>query len=178
VRRLAAAAGPGPDRVPPATPVAGPVIAALGLFWVLSAPASIGATCGYAHVEVRGSVTDGTGEAVEGAAVVVFVDDDPDAIVDLESGRDVWRTGPSGEFSVRGVFVDDARPRWWHRFSAAVDHCGREPEAFTLVVQAEHYHVRQLTVRASDGAVERISEGRYAVTLREPLELSRRPGPA
>jgi len=109
---------------------------------------------------------------------MVFVDDDPHAIFDQRTDEAVWRTDSSGKFSAEGAFVDWAWPRWWHRFSSVIDHCGRDPASFTIVVQANGFHPRQLVIRAAHDDLKEVEDGRFVVDLKEPLELLRVRGAA
>lgn len=136
------------------------------------------AKCVYFHVEVRGQVREFGGEPIADAEVMVFVDDDTHAIFDQEIDQEVWRTDSNGRFVAKGAFVAWAWPRWWHRFSSVIDHCGREPASFTIIVQAADFHPKQFVVRSADGAVEEVADGRFVVAPSFPLELLRKRGAA
>ena len=137
------------------------------------APGAV-AKCVYFHVEVRGQVQEFGGAPIQGAEVMVFVDDDTHAIFDQKTEQEVWSTDANGRFVATGAFVAWAWPRWWHRFSSVIDHCGREPASVTIIVQAPDFHPKQFVLRSSDGAIEEVADGQFVVAPDFPLELLRK----
>lgn len=146
------------------------------LLLLLGGPGVATAKCPYKYVEVRGQVLASGERPIEGAEVLVFVDETPHAILDLRTGATSWRTDSEGFFVARGGFVDLAWPRWWHRFDVVFDRCGRDPESFTIVVVAEAFQPQQIVVHGSDERVDVAADGSIVIDLRSPLRLMSRHG--
>ena len=149
-------------------------VAGLAVLGLLAIHGTASATCAYSHVEVRGKVVEFGGEPVPGASVLAFMDRDSRPVFELDSERESVMTDAGGSFVLRGVFVDYAWPRWWHRWSKGVDVCGREPRSLSLLIQKGGFSARRTVLTADSDEFSRVAERHYLVEIRQPIELLRK----
>lgn len=153
-------------------------IVAAVLLWAATSSAPAGAACGFKDAVVKGMVVELGGAPVEGATVLIFIDDDRNPLFDRGTEQDSARTDAEGRFEFEGSFYDDAERPWWRVWSTGIDYCGREPETFILIVQHEGFFARRTIVTPKNAKIRRTTAREYLVELEEPIELLAKRGGA